>query len=191
MAINKFFNTTRINAFIVEKKLPPTCAIDMELALLDALDEDDEVKNVAALEDWLQQRPHLVAPENRRSPVNIALERAAFGQGNATARSTLFREYGEYQYAERMADWGASPRTLRPGREPGTSTEEVVEKAEKIVRSDNENANNPFNPKKKYSSDQARQNEIGKFITFFGTKSAAAAAKKFGTDLAGRPLRPS
>lgn len=186
---NRFSNKTIIQQYIAENKLPPTCSIDMEVALLDVLDENDEVKNIAAMDAFVESRPHLITPEAKRSRINMELERAAFGQGNATARGALFREYGEHQYAERMVLWGASPTNGKLGTEPGQSSEETIKKAAAIVKRDDAEAKNPFNPKMKFGSDQVRQNEIAKFIKFFGTKSAVAAATKYGVDIAGRPLR--
>jgi hypothetical protein len=189
---NRYFVKLRTQQYIADNDLTPMCAADVELALLDVLDENDEEKNVAALDEYRDSHPNIRKSADTRKPIDIKAEREAFG-GDATpaGRVRLFKLYGEAQYTERMSAWGATAGSMKAGTEPGASSEETIKKAEAIVKRDEESSRNPFNPKTKYGSDQVRLNEIAKYIRAFGTKASARAAAKYGVDLAGRPLRKS
>ena len=85
------------------------------------------------------------------------------------------------RYKTLCAQWGCDPVRMIPGKRPG-SDDEAKPKAEKGER-------NPYNPTMVYGSPEVRANECAKYIVAFGPASAARAAAKYGTDLAGRPLR--
>jgi hypothetical protein len=77
--------------------------------------------------------------------------------------------------------YGTKVGSLRPGTKPNADgTPGVV---------DNGDSNSPFNPKRRFESDQTRYNEIEKGIKRFGIKWAQGQCAKFSVDLAGRPLR--
>jgi hypothetical protein len=83
------------------------------------------------------------------------------------------------RYNTLCAQWGCDPVRMIPGKRPGSDDE---------AKPKTSGENNPFNPTKVYGSDQARQNEIAKYIVAFGTASAVRSAAKFKVDLAGRKL---
>ena len=174
--------------FIAANDLAPTCEVDIEVGLGDELDENDPDKNKAALDGWLEAHPHVRKSAGTPAKIDIALERGAFGM-NATpgGRAKAYRLYGPALFEQRRLAWGASEGTIRSGTEPGKSSEDVVAKAEKIVAADD--SNSPFNPKKRFLTEESRQRKITKFINHFGTKAASAACAKFQVDIAGRPLR--
>jgi hypothetical protein len=68
------------------------------------------------------------------------------------------------------------------------STTPGVKPGEQKVEPDSD-TNNPFNPAKKYTSQEARENEIVKYTVRFGTPAARKSAAKYSVDLAGRILR--
>jgi hypothetical protein len=180
---NRFYLKTRAAAAVAENNFPSSCAATIELALADTPDENVE----AALITWFDDHAEY---KKTSQPIDIELERRAFGK-DATpgGRAKAHNVYGPEFFNVRREAWGASEGTIRSGTEPGVSSEETVKKAEKIVAASEQFANSPFNPQKRYLTEQSRQNEIVKYIGRFGTKSAQAAAAKFGVDLAGRPLR--
>lgn len=186
--VNKFFVRTRCAQFVNDFGLPKTCAADVEVGLMDLLDEHDEAKNIRILEDWLEQRPHLRSPELHRSPLDHETEARAFGKSpTMRARAELLNKYGSTMYAERLSAWGSSAQSLKPGIEPGRTSERST--GTKASPLDHRDSNNPFNPNRRYKDDDARRADIVKFIMHFGPKAAAAAASRYGCDLAGRPLR--
>jgi hypothetical protein len=90
------------------------------------------------------------------------------------------------RFAALAKAWGCDTVKMLPGVRPGA----VGDGGDK-PKPKGTGENNPFNPAKTYAGgDTVRQNEIAKFIRLYGTKAAANSAQKFGTDLAGRPLRP-
>ena len=176
--------------FIRTNDLQPTCKADIVL-LAKQLGEDDEA-NTAVLGAWLETRDHV-----RKSPaakadekIDIDMERRAFGpDATPQGRGALYRKYGTELAEQRRLAWGASSGTIRSGTEPGAENHsaETVAKAKKIV-SDQDSAS-PFNPNKRYLTEETRANECAKFFVRYGTKSAQAQCQKFGTDIAGRILR--
>jgi hypothetical protein len=75
--------------------------------------------------------------------------------------------------------YGTKFGSTTPGTKPG----------EKKVVGDSDSGS-PFNPRKTYTSQEARENEIVKFVRHFGTKTAQAHMTKFSVDMAGRAIRP-
>jgi hypothetical protein len=165
----------------------PTCKEDIELAFQDRLKEGDDAGNFALLKEYRYNHPNIWRSADTVGKIDIVLERGAFGKDASPAgRVKAYRVYGADLFEQRRLAWGASEGTIRSGTEPGKSSEDVVRKAEKIVAA--EDANNPFNPKKRYLTEETRINDITKFINHFGTKAAQAACAKFQVDIAGRPL---
>lgn len=109
--------------------------------------------------------------------INETLEVKAFDEGNMTALGQLHIQYAKY---------GSKFLDERRAARKSAATDETIKKADAIVERDEHK--NPFDPLTKFGSETVRQNEIVKFIRFFGAKAAAKAAAKYGTDLAGRPL---
>jgi hypothetical protein len=174
---NKFYNSTRIGQYISEHNLPPSCADDMELALADVLDDADEVKTKLYLDDYLKTRPHLTALEAKRVPLDESLEAFAWDTDNKTAQGKLYKLYGEFQYNERHL-----------AHEAKKTSPDAIKQAIADGNVEQEYSNSPFNPAKKFSSEQVRMSEIVKFMRAFGTKKTARHAAKFNVDLAGRSL---
>jgi hypothetical protein len=179
-----------IRDFIRENDLVPECEGDLML-LAPKLTEDDEA-NDALFNPWLSTHGHVrKSPEIKRNErIDLTLERAGFGPDASPAgRAKLYRTYGEELFNERMKAWGASPGTIRSGREPDADKSDAatVKAAKKIV--DEQYTNCPLNPKKVYLTEETRINDIGRYISKFGAKQASKVAAHFGVDLAGRELR--
>jgi hypothetical protein len=81
------------------------------------------------------------------------------------------------------AQYGTTRGTTKPGVKPDPD-------GKKPVADSNSDSQSPFNPRKTYTSQEARENEIIKFIRRFGTPTAQKHAARFGVDLAGRVLKP-
>lgn len=156
---------------VKEAGLPAFDAETIALKLKDVPDANlpDAIKEEIAAR--IKANPGTVKPG-----IDEALEAKAKA-GNMTDLGQLQKKYGNEFLAERKAAWAAEKN--------GTDAE-TVKAARKIV--DNERANSPWNPKKQYPSDEARQKAIAKYITAFGSRSGQKAANFFNVDLAGRPL---
>jgi hypothetical protein len=72
--------------------------------------------------------------------------------------------------------------SLKPGVKPDPDRKPGVV--------DTTDSNSPFNPARRFESEQTRHNEIEKGIKRFGVKWAQGQCAKFGVDLAGRKLVP-
>ena len=157
----------------VEKAgLPAFDAGTIALKLTEVFEEDLPEAIEKEIAERIKASPQSVKPE-----IDEALEARAFDEGNMTALGQLHKAYAKY---------GPEFLEVRRTARKSAATYETIEKADKIVKADEHK--NPFDPLTKFGSDGVRQNEIVKFIRFFGTKAAAKAAAKYGTDLAGRPL---
>ena len=158
---------------VKEAGLPAGVAEDIALKFEKLPDADlpDAIKEEIA--QRIEANPKIVTPE-----IDEALEAKAKA-GNMTALGALSRAYEKSPgfLEERQAAWEA---------EKVGNDRETVKRATKIV--DEERANSPWNPRKHYPNDAARQRDIAKYIGRFGTKSAANAAAFFGVDIAGRVI---
>jgi hypothetical protein len=165
--------------------LSATCADEIEMAIGADLVEDDHIGNKEMLDAWRDANPCAT------KKIDLDVERSAFGKDATPAgRLKAYKVYGSVLFDERRLAWGASEGVITSGSEPGKDDAATVKKAEAIIAADEEGgANSPFNPKKKYTSDEARLRDIGKYVTRFGTKSAQKACLRFGVDLAGRALQ--
>ncbi len=180
-----------VRDFIRESDLVQSAEINLIL-LAPKLSEDDEA-NKAVLNEWLEKQDDNVrkSPEAKADEkIDLALERAGFGpEASPAGRAKLYRVYGEALFNERMKAWGASPGTIRSGREPNVEKADAatVAKAKQIV--EEQYAACPLNPKKVYMTEQTRLNDIARYIQRFGSKQASKAAAHFNVDLAGREIR--
>lgn len=122
--------------------------------------------------------------------IDLALERKAFGlRATPQGRAALYRKYGEALFEQRREIWGASPGTIRSGREPGTEghSVEVIAEVEVVAAAD-EDSQSPYNPLKRYLSAESRAAECVKYLNRFGTAAVRAQCAKYSVDIAGRPL---
>ena len=135
MPVSAFTAGFIADAFIAANDLQPTCKTDIVL-LAKQLGEDDEA-NKLLLDGWLETRDHV-----RKSPqakadeqIDLTWERKAFGpDATPQGRGAFYKKFGTEFAEQRRLAWGASPGTIRSGREPGTEghSAEVVAKAAKI-----------------------------------------------------------
>jgi hypothetical protein len=143
-----------------------------------------------AMADWVALRrtktaPHDYAdylPDNPEQHKFNVIEDACLRTSPKTV-GALFTLLGEGPAREILKQWNVDPVRMIPGTRP-----EYAEKAEGKKKSE-PGDNNPFNPAKKYASDDVRQNEIVKYLAAFGPKAVEKACAKYGVDIAGRPLR--
>jgi hypothetical protein len=92
------------------------------------------------------------------------------------------------RFAALAKAWGCDTVRMLPGKRPGS--DEANDGAKDGAKPKAEKGdNNPYNLKKEFGSETVRANECAKYIVAFGAKAAARSAAKYGTDLAGRPLR--
>ena len=86
------------------------------------------------------------------------------------------------RFAALAKAWGCDTVKMLPGKRPGSDDEPKAKGGDASARS-------PFNPARKYDNDLDRQAEIADFIRKNGSKAAVEEARKFSSDIAGRPLR--
>ncbi len=173
-----------IGNFIAENDAPSTCGLDIFLATRDLLSED-EASNQRHLTDWWNNHTYL-HNKNSGRPIDKPAERLAFGlDGTLKARAALRAHYGDETYAVRRDAWGCSDATLKPGNDPEGVSAKVLAKADAIVKRDDADKTNPFNPANKIAD---RAAEIGVYILKHGSKAAQEQCKRFSVDIAGRPV---
>jgi hypothetical protein len=190
MAVSPFTAGFIADEFIRANDLQPTCKAD--IILLHKQFGEDAQANKAALDTWLETRDHVRKTLAAKADelIDIALERTAFGPtATPGGRAKAYRLYGAELFEQRRLAWGASEGIIRSGTEPGGENTDAatVKKAAKIVA--DEFANSPFNPQKRYLTEDTRIADIARYVNRFGTKAAQKAANHFNVDLAARPLR--
>src|SRR5258705_8788279 len=110
-----------IDDFIAARNLPPECREDFFVALQDVLPTaEDAEQERKLLEDALEQRPHLLSPENVNIP-EAELEPCFGDAPSLAARGALIKKYGRGAY-DRFRDlWKASDANLNPGQNPNAA----------------------------------------------------------------------
>jgi len=190
MPVTPFTASLIADAFIAANDLQPTAKADIVL-IAPKLGENAEA-NKAVLDEWLSTRAHVrkSVEQKHDETIDLNLERAAFGAAaSPSGRAKLYRTYGPDLFNQRRLAWGASEGTIRSGTEPGAEGRDkaTVEQAAKIIA--DQDSNSPFNPAKRFLTEETRANECAKFVVRFGTKATRAQCVKFNCDIAGRPLR--
>jgi hypothetical protein len=133
------------------------------------------------------EAPHWFPPPELGDGIDPKIVEAACGaRPTLSARAELYNVAGADLYKQLIEAWGGETNSLAPGQNPKHADAGEKSSTKKPA---SEEHKNPFDPLTKFGSDQVRQNECAKYIAAFGAKSAASAAAKYGTDIAGRPLR--
>ena len=176
--------------YIREHDLLPTADSDIMLLSKDLTGDDDADK--LFLDEWLVKHPNVRKSVEQKADDQIdpVWERKAFGSAaTPQGRASFYKKFGTEFAEQRREAWGASPGTIQSGNEPGTENLDAgtVAKAKQIVA--DQDSNSPFNPAKRFLTEETRANECGKYIIRFGTKAARDKCEKFQVDIAGRPLR--
>ncbi|QPF91474.1 hypothetical protein [Bradyrhizobium commune] len=134
------------------------------------------------IEEWAAkqktERPHWYLPDEVVDNVDVCFGGGPKSRVNIDARMKLFKEVGDVNYNNMMAQWGATP--TRNGERPLPESRETVERA----KQDKTAADNPW------SASGWNITSQGRLVKALGLETAQGIAKAAGSFVgATRPAR--
>jgi hypothetical protein len=119
-------------------------------------------------------KPHWWPNTFQRDSLDQKLIEAACGeQPTLAARAALLKAAGPELYAEVLADWGCSPNTLAPGKNPKSP----VAKSEEKQKTPRDHSKNPFHKSNWNVTNQS------KLVASLGLEKAAGIARSVGVKI--------